>query len=112
MEGLARVGLWLAALVIVAGVVGAVTCGAPVREGVMRVTPGVLDPAACVEGTAACIATDAGMVPAQCDNTHRMWSTLRAAQTARDAPASRSASCAIESDAGRPPAASADGGVR
>lgn len=113
-EGLARVGLRLAALVIVAGVVGAVTCGCPaIREGVMRVTPGVPDPSGCVEGTAACIATDAGMVPVQCDNTRRMWPTLprRADGTRRTCVAE----CVVrdEPDAGQTArCVGPDGGVR
>ena len=48
----------------------------PLREGVMRATPGVPAPNGCVEGTAACIATGAGMVPAPCGDTHRMWPSL------------------------------------
>ena len=105
-EGLARIGLRLAALVIVVGVVGAVTCGCPaVREGVMRVTPGVPDPSGCAEGAQRC----SGSVPEVCSASHRWWPALprRADGTQRVC----AAGCAV-TDAGVAVCAALDGGAR
>lgn len=105
-EGLARVGLRLAALVIVAGVVGALTCGCPaIREGVMRVTPGVPDPSGCTDGAQRCN----GSVPEVCSASHRWWPALprRADGTQRVC----AAGCAV-TDAGVAVCAALDGGAR
>ena len=107
-EGLARVGLRLAALVIVAGVVGAVTCGCPaIREGVMRVTPGVPDPRAASRAPPRASPPTPGWSLCSATTRAACGPRSRAARTARAAPASRSASCATSPTRGRPPAASA-----
>lgn len=67
-------GLLRACLVVVAlaCLVGATQGCDPIREGVMRVTPGVPDPSGCAEGTQRC----AGAVPEVCSASHRWWPAL------------------------------------
>ena len=77
----------------------------PIREGVMRVTPGVPDPSGCVDGTQRCN----GSVPEVCSASHRWWPALppRADGTQRVC----AASCAV-TDAGVAVCAALDGGAR
>lgn len=84
---------------------GAVLAGCPaVREGVMRVTPGVPDPSGCAEGAQRC----SGSVPEVCSATHRWWPALprRADGTQRVC----AAGCAV-TDAGVAVCIAVDGGA-
>lgn len=78
-RGAVRVGALLAicGAVVVASVVGAVlTACDPIREGVMRVTPGVPEPSVCVPDSQRC----AGAVPEVCSQSSmgntRWWPSL------------------------------------
>ena len=112
-EGLARVGLRLAALVIVAGVVGAVTCGCPaIREGRHARHPGVPTPRAASRAPPRASPPTPGWSPVQCDNTRRMYFTP--APRGRHAPHLRRG-CVVrdEPDAGQTArCVGPDGGVR
>ena len=110
-RGAVRVGALLAicGAVVVASVVGAVlTACDPIREGVMRVTPGVPEPSVCVPDSHRC----AGAVPEVCSQSSmgntRWWPSLslRADGTQRVC----SSGCVVD-DAGVAGCASPDASV-
>ena len=66
------VALLLAVALCLVGLGAVLTACDPIREGVMRITPGVPDPSGCAEGVQRCN----GLVPEVCSASHRWWASL------------------------------------
>jgi len=73
-----RWGLRLMAVIIVASAAGGLTCACgPVREGLLRVTPGAPDPTTCTEGAMRCNARVPEVCAAsQMEGIFRWWPAL------------------------------------